>query len=177
MRRLLLLLPLTGCFEYAAVDYTLDVKANRAALVYRDLRGDDNDFATLVKDLLPGDAFHSAFPKASVSREELVVNGETLEVQVDLQGSTPSDLGLQPWSPREPYRFCPPDNLVVTTSNATYRDADDCLVWKKGTRVLRVHAVPPTPLGGESLLGQYLDWVADGRPELGAAAEPAKQAP
>lgn len=166
-------LALSGCFAYTSVDYTLDVAARRVKIVYCDLRGSDrDDFVSLMKDVSTGDAFHSAFPKATVSRQEVVPNAQTLEVQVDLQGSSPADLGLQPWDKAAPYRFCPPDNLVITATNAAYRDADGCAVWMKGARVLRVHAVPPIPTEGESLLPQFQKWVADGRPDLSAAKEP-----
>ena len=166
----LALLGLTGCFQYSSVDYTLDLRSNRAEIVYRDLRGDGwEDFVSLMKSTTSDNAFREEFPRASVSREEVAPNGATLELQLDLAGSSPADLGLAPWDAATPYRFCPAFGNTITASNATYRDPDGCLVWKKGTRVLRIHATPLGPVGGDSLLPSYQKWVAEGRPDLNAA--------
>lgn len=173
MRALPLLLLLTGCLDYARVDYVIDLRSGRATITYQDLTGDgQQDFAALVTNLVPGNSFEAEFPKATVLRREVVPKDGRLDVEIELQLEDPSQAGVRAWDHKRPYRLCPPEDASFAETNATYRDADGCVIWEKGTKVLRAVAITRGPREGESLLPYFQRWEAEGRPELSPPAPP-----
>lgn len=167
-RSLLLLLPLlTGCVDYVSVDYVIDLRAGKATITYQDLRGDgQDDFVTLMAKLIPEGSFEAEFPRAEVLRKEAVARDGRLDVDVELRLATPAQVGLGAWDARNPYRLCPPEDAVFVETNASYRDADGCVIWEKGARVLRAQAVQRGAHDGRSLLPEFQAWVEAGRPSL-----------
>lgn len=164
MMRFLPLVWLAGCVEVDRVDIVVDVRERTIVLTYRDVRGDDGDLKTLVTTLFEDGTFTSPMPRATLVSQELVPRGAGLDVDVKMTFERPSDASLHAWDARFPYRFCPPADLVVTETNATAKDDQGCVLWRKGTRTLRVtahHARPPT---SGSLLPQFQAWDAQGRP-------------
>ena len=178
MRRWLPLLALLGgCLQFGGVDYVIDLKAGTATLTWRDLRGDGaDDFKQLIGPVSRDRTFAPGLDGATLVRQEPVANGETLDFVVEATFTDPAQVGLMDWDARHPTRLCPPDNVSVTESNAAYRDADGCLIWRKGTQVLRLHATARAlspEAEAQSLLPAFQAWAAEGRP----AALPAEAAP
>lgn len=165
--RLLPLLLLTACVDYVSVDYVIDLRAGRATITYQDLRGEGkDDLVTLIEKLIPEGSFEAEFPRATVLRKEPVSRDGRLDVEVELALQTPSQAGLGAWDAALPYRLCPPEDAVFVETNASYRDADGCLIWRRGARVLRAQAVLRGEPGAQSLAPLYDAWVAEGRPKL-----------
>lgn len=163
----LALLVLTGCVDYASVDYVIDLRAGTATITYQDLRGEgQDDLATLIEKLIPEGNFEAEFPRATVIRKEAVAREGRLDVDVELKLASPSQAGIGAWDARLPYRLCPPEDAVFVETNASFRDADGCVIWEKGARVLRAQAVVHGTVDGESLLPLFEQWVAAGRPPL-----------
>jgi len=178
MRRLLLLplLLATGCVDYVSVDYVIDLRAGKATVTYQDLRGDGHDdFVTLVTKLIPEGNFEAEFPRATVVRKGPVAREGRLDVDVELSLPDPGAARVGAWDASAPYRLCPPEGAVFVETNASFRDADGCAIWRKGVRVLRAQAVMQTEPTNGSLLGEFQSWDAAGRPEL--SAEPPKAEP
>lgn len=163
---LVLLLALSGCVSFREVDFVVDLAAQTATYTYRDFTGSAGDLNEFVQDFLQGDALTSAFPAATVQSVAPVVQGEDLDVVVTLAFTDPYQVGIRPWDKRTPYRFCAPDGLVIVESNADFRDPDGCVVWKKGVKTLRVHALQSNRTDDPSLLVPFQDWDAAGRPAL-----------
>ncbi len=163
-----LLLLLCGCVDYARVDYVIDLRAGKATITWQDLRGEGrDDLTTLLTKLIPEGSFEAEFPRATVLRKEAVPQEGRLDVVVELGLAAPADAGLGAWDRRRPYRLCPPEDAEFTQTNADYRDADGCVVWRRGVGVLRAQARMRGEVEGESLLAEYERWVAEGRPPLG----------
>ena len=183
MRRLLpLILVLTaGCVDYVSVDYVIDLRAHKATITYQDLRGDGHDdFVTLMTKLIPEGNFEADFPRATVTRKEPVVRDGRLDVDVELSLPDPGAARLGAWDEAAPYRLCPPEGAVFVQTNASWRDADGCVIWQKGTRTLRAQAVMQAVPTSGSLLGEFQHWDAAGRPDLGVEqpkADPAADQP
>lgn len=169
-----LLLLLAGCVDYASIDYVIDLRAGKATITYQDLRGEgQDDLATLIGKLIPEGNFEAEFPRATVLRKEAVARQGRLDVDVELKLATPSEAGVGRWDARHPYRLCPPEDAVFVETNASFRDADGCVIWEKGARVLRAQAVLHGTVDGESLLPLFEQWVAAGRPDLSVEPESA----
>lgn len=169
MRRapLMFLLVLAGCVQFRSVDFVVDLNAQKATFTYRDFTGNgEDDLESFVNDVLGGGQLTAEFPKAQVQRVEPVPNGEQLDVVVELGFTDPYAVGIRPWDKRTPYRFCAPEGLVITETNADFRDPDGCAVWRKSAKVLRVHAEHPAASGDPSLLTLFQGWDAAGRPPI-----------
>lgn len=167
MSRALLLLPLlAGCLTYHSVDYVVDLSANKATFTYHDFTGDgQDDFDSFVENLGSGQLI-AEFPKATLLSIEPVAEGEHLDVVVALGFTDPYDVGIRPWDKRTPYRFCAPNHLVITETNADFRDPDGCAVWKRGAKILRIRAEQASSSGDPSLLSFFQSWDAAGRPPV-----------
>jgi hypothetical protein len=183
MRHLLLpvLLLTAGCVDYVSVDYVIDLRAATASVTYQDLRGDGHDdFVTLMARLIPEGTFEAEFPRATVQRKEAVAREGRLDVDVELSLPDPGAARVGAWDAAAPYRLCPPEGAVFVETNASWRDADGCAVWRKGTKVLRARAVMQAVPTNASLLGEFQSWDAAGRPTLSAdpqKADPARDPP
>lgn len=176
MRRLfpLTLLLATGCVDYVSVDYVIDLRAATATVTYQDLRGDgSDDFVTLMTKLIPEGNFEAEFPRATVIRKEAVARDDHLDVDVVLSLPDAGAARVGAWDASAPYRLCPPEDAVFVETNASFRDADGCAIWRKGTRVLRARAVMQSVPGNGSLLGEFQRWDAAGRPDLSAEQQKA----
>ena len=69
-------------------------------------------------------------------------------------------MGLSGWDKAYPLRFCPTDQMTIVAANAHARDGLGCMLWKGGTKVLRLEMRYRSPPEGASLLTNL--------PELGA---------
>ena len=142
------------------------LKAHTADVTYGNWRGgDDGDLASLVLDVLPGAQLLAEFPKATITTRELVdnVDANTLDVHLTLGFAQTSDFGLLAYDDAGAYRVCAPAGMVITSSNATWRDTDGCVIWKHGASVLRLHAEHQKQSAEPSLLDKYRAWLAAGK--------------
>ena len=162
-------LALGGCVEVDGMDYVIDLDAHRATVTYQNLHGDeDDDLKELMTKVLPGDTLKEPFPRAKIESRELVEDGETLDIRLSIPVSSPSDLSISRWDNDHPYRLCPAKGMVFTSANADARDADGCLIWANGAKVLRAHAEMLKQATTAHLLKRYKEWVAKGKPAFDA---------
>lgn len=165
----LALFALTGCYEYDRVEWVIDTSAHSATVRLADLRSgqerDSSQLNSVLSGLVQGTGIEERFPGAEVVRKELVPNGDQLDFVASLRIDDPSDLLLARWDERRGWRFCPSEpGMVIVESNAAWRDAAGCVVWRRSARVLRVIERQPTPASPFSLLSAYQDWETQGRP-------------
>jgi hypothetical protein len=160
----LLLLP--SCVDLDGADWVIDLAAHSATAVFENFRGSsDSDLKDFQDHILKEDSLTSNLT-AHVTSKDVVVDGERLNLRVNVTFERPADLGIGLWDANAPYRLCPQDDMVFTAANADWRDADGCLIWRTGAQTLRFHVAPRKHSLQPSLLSRYQEWVAHGRPEL-----------
>lgn len=162
MKRLspLLFLLLAGCPSFDRVEYVIDLGKKEAVFVWHDLRGSDvGDFNSILDDFVFGNQASAEFPRATVVKRRLVPDGEELDFRLDLRFENPEDIGLLSWDTANPYRFCPPDGLAVSSAAASGRDADGCVIFAAGTSVLHLEAKRVQGLHDTSMLPFYRRWA------------------
>ena len=158
---------LAGCVEFDGMGLVIDLKAGTALATWKGVRGGgEDDFAALMTQIVPGDTLLQLFPRATVVGRSVVQTGDALNVELELSFTDPSQMGVRSWNDKHPYRLCPQTGMVITAANADGRDADGCVVWRRGVKVLRADfAVQPRSQQG-SLLPLHQAWVEAGRPEF-----------
>lgn len=163
------LLALTGCYEYERVDWIIDVERGAATLRLADLRADkaqaDDTLNEVLSSLMQGTAIEDRYPRARVVRKDLEPRGEHLDFVAELRFDDPAALGLERWDDRRGWRFCPSEPaMFIVESNAAWRDASGCVVWRRRSDVLRVSERMVAPASPHSLLPTWQRWDAAGRP-------------
>ena len=165
----------SGCYVYTGTERVIDLRARTATLALTHLRSDEADITgdlnSAVGGLLLDTGVEGRYPSARATQKDFRVSGEALDFVVQLAFDTPSAMGVQAWD-RGGWRVCPSEpDMVISASNAAYRDTDGCVIWKKRATVLRVTETRSGVRPQTSLLGAYKVWDAAGRPAPGADAK------
>ena len=165
----------SGCYVYSGTERVIDLRARTATLALIDLRSDEADITgelnNAVAGLLLDPGVEDRYPSARATQKDFRVSGEALDFVVQLAFDAPSAMGVQAWD-RGGWRVCPSEpDMVISASNAAYRDGDGCVIWKKRATVLRVTETRTGVKPQTSLLGAYKVWDAAGRPAPGADAK------
>ncbi len=165
----------SGCYVYSGTERVIDLRARTATLALTDLRSDEADITgelnNAVAGLLLDPGVEDRYPSARATQKDFRVSGEALDFVVQLAFEAPSAMGVQSWD-RGGWRVCPSEpDMVISASNAAYRDGDGCVIWKKRATVLRVTETRTGVKPQTSLLGAYKVWDAAGRPAPGADAK------
>ena len=165
----LLLLPalgLTACDEPrpSKITWTFELKEGVGEVLLHDLRGEASLFERLVTAWVEGDQPQTLLPRVTLGERALVVDGDALNLSVQLRFDERADLPLLTWDTQHPTRFCPPMGQVVVRSNAKARDPDGCVVWGRRAKTLLIETAPVTPETSPSLLPEYMAWVQAGSP-------------
>jgi hypothetical protein len=153
MRWLLGVALLSACPSYSGRVIVIDMR-DRSAEMRWVLRGEDaSDLASIREDYIEGDALETTIPGWTVTAKRLEPAGTDLHGVIDLKWRSIGDVELS----RSPYakhqlRFCPPPEEVVVRSNAAARTASGCVLWRKGTEVLRVETATRARAEGKSML-------------------------
>ena len=170
----------TGCYTHTGTERVIDLKRGTATLTLTDLRTDEadpsNELGTAANSLLAGSALEERYPAAHLSQKDFQVRGEALDFTATFTFDDPSQVGVQAWD-RGGYRLCPSEpDMVISASNASYRDDAGCVIWKKRATVLRITETRVGVSPKTSLLGAFQAWDAAGRPkpeeEAAAPASP-----
>lgn len=172
------LLLATGCLDVDGVDLVVDLPQGVATLTWQNFRGPADEVGSLDAMLEQGE-LTAAFPRATPLGQSFVADGETLDAVVTLRFSAAEELGFGEWDSRHPYRFCPLPLMVITHTNADYRDPQGCAVWASGAQVLRVNLRGTAQSTQPHLLEPWREAHALGAPAEGTPAEgaPAEGAP
>ena len=126
------------------------------------------DKAREIREVLAGAGLDIELVARPDDVPEVVEDGETLDIRLSIPVSSPSDLSISRWDNDHPYRLCPAKGMVFTSANADARDADGCLIWANGAKVLRAHAEMLKQATTAHLLKRYKEWVAKGKPAFDA---------
>ena len=130
---------LSACLEVEGVDLVVDLREGQATATYQNFRGaGQEDLDSLLTNIEDG-SYLAIFPHASPIEQTLLEDGDTLDLLVRVGFTSTTDLGLGAWDTRRPHRYCPPPDMLITESNARYRDAEGCVIWGRGAKVLRVN--------------------------------------
>lgn len=157
-----------GCYNHSGTERVIDLRGRTAMVALTDLRSDEadttGDLNSAVASLLLDTGVEARYPAARPTQKDFRVSGEALDFVVQLAFDTPSSVGVQAWD-RGGWRVCPSEpDMVISASNAAYRDGDGCVIWKRRATVLRVTETRNAPRPQTSLLGAYQVWDAAGRP-------------
>lgn len=169
---------LAGCYSYTGSDRVIDLKQRTATITLRDLRSDAadpaEDFSAALSGLFAGTTLEERYPAAKLAGKDFKEGAGQLDFEASFAFNLPEELGLHAWG-RGGWRLCASEaDMVISSSNADYRDEAGCVIWKKHATVLRVTETRVSPADRNSLLKAYQDWNAAGRPLPSSDEAPAQ---
>jgi hypothetical protein len=173
-RRWWLLVPFltSGCLEVGGFQWRIDVPAHTAQLTLTGLTSSSTseaagDLRSLVEDFVAGENLQKRYPRARFGERTLRVNGDELVLDVVVDWTFPTDLGLRDWDAGHAFRFCPEAGYDVLRANADYRDPDGCVIWNTERTALHLDSDDGAH-DRTSLVPVFQAWEAAGRPPLDA---------
>jgi hypothetical protein len=167
-------LSLAGCLEVERWVLRIDLGSKRGELRFGNVTSDgidqsgkksraeveDEDFRTLVDKFLRGDGLDHEYPRWRIEARELVEESGQLVGVVRFSFEEPGGMGIDAYDAARPYRYCPRRGRWITATNASWRDAQGCVIWPRSARQLEIEETASPAPAGASLLGRYRAWKA-----------------